>query len=167
MLTEPAATRGWCRRATATSTAQPTAARLEAGLFSDSRQAVHWRRDSFCAQTNCADGNGPFAGLLQATDGNLYGTTVVGGTNNFGTVFKITSAGALTTLHSFDDTDGANVLGGVLQATDGTFTGQPTAAGRTETTARFSACRWDWLRSSRPSPGLARSERRPGFWEPI
>ena len=54
-------------------------------------------------------GAGPFAGLVQATNGSLYGTTYQGGapsaycptTPNCGTVFKITPTGALTTLYSF------------------------------------------------------------------
>lgn len=53
---------------------------------------------AFCSQSNCADGGGPYAGLLHATDGNLYGTTIVGGTNSCGadgtcgTVFKLSLA---------------------------------------------------------------------------
>src|SRR5215475_1706792 len=48
------------------------------------------------------DGFFPTAGLVQGTDGNLYGTTSMGGTNCCaGTVFKITLGGMLTTLHSF------------------------------------------------------------------
>src|ERR1022692_2937961 len=47
------------------------------------------------------DGAVPQAGLVQATNGDLYGTTVSGGTNTNGTVFKITPGGALTTLYSF------------------------------------------------------------------
>ena len=35
---------------------------------------------SFCSETNCADGAGPLAGLLQATNGTFYGTTTYGGT---------------------------------------------------------------------------------------
>src|ERR1039457_4180448 len=45
---------------------------------------------SFCAQTNCTDGATPYAGLVQAANGDLYGTTYYGGTNGGGTVFKIT-----------------------------------------------------------------------------
>jgi uncharacterized repeat protein (TIGR03803 family) len=45
--------------------------------------------------------------LVQGFDGNFYGTTYAGGANNDGTVFTITSGGTLTTLHSFDGTDGA------------------------------------------------------------
>ncbi len=56
---------------------------------------------SFCAQSGCTDGKEPFTGLLQASDGNFYGTTVYGGANSYGTVFKITPSGTLTTLYSF------------------------------------------------------------------
>jgi len=42
-------------------------------------------------------------GLIQAADGNFYGTTYAGGANDVGTIFKITSAGALRTLYSFPD----------------------------------------------------------------
>lgn len=56
---------------------------------------------SFCAQTGCSDGEYPFAPLIQAADGNFYGTTSGGGAYGYGTVFKITPSGVLTTLHSF------------------------------------------------------------------
>jgi uncharacterized repeat protein (TIGR03803 family) len=69
------------------------------------------------------DGQYPYAGLVQATDGSLYGTTTTGGASGSGTVFKITPAGKLTMLHSFDNTDGANPFAGLVQATDGNFYG--------------------------------------------
>jgi len=69
---------------------------------------------SFCSQPNCTDGGGPEAGLVQGTDGNLYGTTVYGGANGAGTVFRITPSGTLTTLHSFDGADGAGPSFGAL-----------------------------------------------------
>ena len=56
---------------------------------------------SFCSQSNCTDGENPHAGLVQDTNGDLYGTTEHGGTNNAGTVFKITPSGTLTTLYHF------------------------------------------------------------------
>lgn len=43
----------------------------------------------FCSQTNCNDGEGPVAGVLQATDGKFYGTTTFGGANGWGTVFRL------------------------------------------------------------------------------
>ena len=45
---------------------------------------------SFCSQSGCTDGYYSLAGLIQATDGNFYGTTSGGGANGDGTVFKIT-----------------------------------------------------------------------------
>jgi uncharacterized repeat protein (TIGR03803 family) len=66
---------------------------------------------SFCSKVGCNDGENPYAGLVQATNGNFYGTTYGGGAHGDGTVFKITSGGTLTTLHSFDATDGANPTG--------------------------------------------------------
>ena len=56
---------------------------------------------SFCSQPNCTHGSNPYAVLVQATDGNFYGTTLIGGANNAGTVFKMTADGRLTTLYSF------------------------------------------------------------------
>ncbi len=79
---------------------------------------------SFCSQAGCADGAVPYAGLVQATNGNLYGTTVDGGVNgDFGTVFEITPAGQLTTLHGFAYTDGAFPYAGLIQASDGNLYG--------------------------------------------
>ncbi len=78
---------------------------------------------SFCSQTNCADGDDPFAPLLQAADKNFYGTTLDGGTKGYGTVFAITSAGTLTTLHSFRYSDGASPVAGLIQAKNGNFYG--------------------------------------------
>ena len=78
---------------------------------------------SFCSDTNCVDGTLPYAGLVQGTDGSFYGTTQAGGTSGFGTVFKITAGGTLTTLHSFDFTDGSYPFTGLIQAADGSFYG--------------------------------------------
>ena len=48
---------------------------------------------------NSTNGSGPgYGSLVQGTDGNLYGTTEGGGPNGWGTVFKVTSSGTLTTL---------------------------------------------------------------------
>jgi len=76
------------------------------------------------------DGEGPYGALIQATDGIFYGTTYFGGTstncsNGCGTVFKVNLAGTLTTLHSFDVTDGAHPFFGndLIQATNGNFYG--------------------------------------------
>jgi uncharacterized repeat protein (TIGR03803 family) len=89
---------------------------------------------SFCSQGNCTDGSFPAVQLIQATDGNFYGTTGGGGANNHGTAFQITPAGTLTTLYSFCTeggsrcTDGYNVAP-LVQATDGNFYGTTSNAG--------------------------------------
>jgi uncharacterized repeat protein (TIGR03803 family) len=79
---------------------------------------------SFCLKPGCADGQYPIGPLIQGTDGNFYGTTVNGGANNFGEVFKITPSGVLTILHSMNSaTDGQNPYGGLVLASDGNFYG--------------------------------------------
>ncbi len=88
------------------------------------------------------DGANPESVLVQATDGNLYGTAA--GNVNFectevpspeacGTIFQITTGGAFTLLHTFSGDDGANPIGGLVQATNGTFYGT-TYVGGTGTT---------------------------------
>jgi len=77
---------------------------------------------SFCAQPNCTDGEYPYGGLVQGGS-DLYGTTSAGGSGNFGTAFKITSAGALKTLYSFIETDGASPQAALLRATNGDLYG--------------------------------------------
>jgi uncharacterized repeat protein (TIGR03803 family) len=74
---------------------------------------------SFVAGT--ADGQTPQAALLPANDGNLYGTTILGGLNDQGTVFRITPDGVETMMYSFgaNVADGQNPVGGLIQATDG------------------------------------------------
>ena len=79
----------------------------------------------FCEQSGCPDGYGPEAGLVQASNGLLYGTTYFGGTHAKGTVFKITTGGTLTTLHTFAGADGENPSrgAGLIQATNGDLYG--------------------------------------------
>jgi uncharacterized repeat protein (TIGR03803 family) len=92
---------------------------------------------AFCALANCVDGANPVAGLIQATDGNFYGTTEYGGTGTGGLrqgiVFKLTAAGQLTVLYDFCSlascTDGSNPYGGLVQASDGNFYGTTLGGG--------------------------------------
>ncbi len=93
---------------------------------------------NFCSKANCTDGAIPWGGLVQGTDGNLYGTTVAGGTGTgctvavgpgCGTVFKITPGGTLTTLHSFAGTDGSYPYSGLIQSTNGNFYGTTSYGG--------------------------------------
>src|SRR5438132_3583322 len=53
------------------------------------------------------DGEHLYGGLIQASDGNFYGTTYQGGASGNGTVFKMDAAGTLTTLHSISRSHGA------------------------------------------------------------
>lgn len=85
---------------------------------------------TFCSQGgSCPDGSGPGSGLIQASDGNFYGTTEQGGTNNFGTIYKITPSGALTTLHNLDPSEGSGGIASLMQAADGNFYGTSQAGG--------------------------------------
>jgi uncharacterized repeat protein (TIGR03803 family) len=78
---------------------------------------------------NLTDGTAPAAPPIQASDGNLYGTTSGGGTPGFGTIFKITLTGTLTTVYNLDPKsgDGMNPYG-LVQHTNGIFYG-PTVSG--------------------------------------
>lgn len=90
---------------------------------------------AFCSKANCADGAYPYAGLVQARNGNFYGTTYQGGTSTnciapgsgCGTIFEITPAGELTTLYSFcpekNCPDGYYPYGALVQGQDGNFYG--------------------------------------------
>jgi uncharacterized repeat protein (TIGR03803 family) len=82
------------------------------------------------ARFNKSNGAYPEAALVQGSDGAFYGTTSGGGSaphpnspNGYGTVFKITTNGVLTTLVSFDGSNGWSCYGSLVQGTDGNFYG--------------------------------------------
>ena len=93
--------------------------------------------------SSASDGVTPIASLLQASDGNFYGTTVNGGANacgapnSCGTVFKITPSGVATILHSFGTsytpgflpTDGIAPQGALIQGRDGALYGTTPSGG--------------------------------------
>ena len=101
-------------------------------VFKISLQGALTTLYSFCPQQNCPDGENPAGSLIQATDGNFYGTTAGGGQNNWGTVFKITPDGTLTTLYSFNRTDGGSPSAGLVQAPDGSFYGTTSLGGSSD-----------------------------------
>jgi uncharacterized repeat protein (TIGR03803 family) len=81
------------------------------------------------------DGAIPAAALVQASDGNFYGTAS-GGNYMEGTVFKITADGTESVLYSFTgggavtgSTDGAGPTGALVQGSDGKFYGTTSAGG--------------------------------------
>lgn len=84
---------------------------------------------SFCVQARCSDGSYPVGALALGVDGNLYGTTQGGGASGYGTVFKITPVGAITTLHSFVGSDGAFPEAGLVLYEDGNFYGTTYSGG--------------------------------------
>ncbi len=97
---------------------------LEGSVFKITRRGKLTTIYSFCVQIGCTDGSEPHDGLVLGSDGNFYGPTYRGGTNNKGTLFQITPAGALTTLYSFDGgADGYYPIQHLFQATNGIFYG--------------------------------------------
>ena len=80
---------------------------------------------------------------MQGSDGNLYGSTSGGGSSGYGTVFKITTSGSITTLHNFDNADGYEPSGlvqdgsGIFYGTAGTVAFKITSAGTYTILAHF------------------------------
>src|SRR3989442_5903731 len=79
--------------------------------------------------------------LIQATDGNFYGTTTEGGAFGLGTVFRMGADGTVTVLHAFNATDGGAFRGhrGLMQATDGNLYGITGAVFRMSLSGAFQA----------------------------
>lgn len=75
------------------------------------------------------DGANPAGGLVEASDGNFYGTNIFGGANGYGVLFRITPGGAFTVLHDFDQRTGWLAQMTLLQHTNGKLYGQTTQGG--------------------------------------
>lgn len=73
--------------------------------------------------SGAADGDRPNGGLVQSVEGILFGTTYGGGTNGFGTVFRFSTNGGLTSLFSFDHTNGVLPTAGLVKGLDGNLYG--------------------------------------------
>ncbi len=68
-------------------------------------------------------GLNPGSALVQGSDGNFYGVTMLGGDSNDGVVYKMTPDGTVTTLHSFVGTDGSAPSGPLVEGSPGIFYG--------------------------------------------
>ena len=78
------------------------------------------------------DGAQPYGGLVQGTDGGLYGTTYGGGTNGWGTVFRLSTTGAgFRVLYRFTGTggDGELPFSALVQGRDGALYGTTIGGG--------------------------------------
>ena len=74
-------------------------------------------------------GSDPLGSLIQATDGNFYGMTFLGGAHNKGVIFKWNLTGGYTDVYDFDGTNGSTPYGDLVQATDGNFYGTASDGG--------------------------------------
>jgi len=106
---------------------------IAAPLFGASKEKVLY---SF--QNNGSDGNYPYASLISDTQGNLYGTTSMGGAYGYGAVFELSPVGGTwteTVLYSFcsqggsNCTDGADPVAALIQDSNGNFYGSTTSGG--------------------------------------
>ncbi len=110
-------------------------------VFKISQSGAFTELYSFCSLSGCGDGENPEGGLVQASDGNYYGTTSAGGAYGWGTVFRITAKGVLTTLYSFCPeagcVDGATPVPSLVQATNGLLYGTTSGGGASGNGAVF------------------------------
>jgi uncharacterized repeat protein (TIGR03803 family) len=83
--------------------------------------------------TGEGDGSNQIGGLVQATDGNFYGTNNIGGNGGQGTIFRVGSTGAFETLYGFPDCDlGGNPQTTLLQHTNGVLYGTTAICGTSD-----------------------------------
>lgn len=90
----------------------------------------------FCSEITCTDGYTPYSGLIEASDGYLYGTTYYGGTGcsgGCGTIYRLSLSGQYSTVYSFCSANvcpsGLNPIGGVIEGTDGNLYGTTSVGG--------------------------------------
>ncbi|HVM92550.1 MAG TPA: choice-of-anchor tandem repeat GloVer-containing protein [Terriglobales bacterium] len=90
------------------------------GVESQTYSVLH----TFCSQADCADGAYPYSGVMMDSEGNLYGTTALGGLPDLctiaysvgcGVVFKLDMAGNETALYAFSAPDGDNPEAGLIR----------------------------------------------------
>jgi len=100
-------------------------AHLEGTIFKVTPSGALTTVYSFCSSTGCTDGELPCSPLVQDKNGNFYGTANAGGANGLGSIFKMTSTGALSTLYSYalPADRGSCPAAGLVQGSDGNFYG--------------------------------------------
>jgi uncharacterized repeat protein (TIGR03803 family) len=127
---------------------------------------------SFCSVNEprrCADGSGPIGGLVQASNGDLYGTTPAAGAHGLGSIFKVNSRGKLTTIYSFHYDSGEQPAATLVQADNDNLYGTTVLGGTnrhgaifeitpegSETTL-YSFCKGDCVMGNQPSAGLVQA----------
>ena len=85
-------------------------------------------RYNFCSLPGCADGYEPNS-LTLGTDGNFYGTALLGGTKSLGTAFVMSPFGKLAVLHEFTNKSDGFVPNNLVQGNDGNFYGTSSFGG--------------------------------------
>ena len=73
---------------------------------------------SFTGTNGICPGTSPECGLTLGADGNFYGTTSAGGSNNLGTIFRMSPDGAFTSVFSFNGTNGAKPCAALSKGSD-------------------------------------------------
>ena len=106
----------------------------EGAVFKLTTQGTFSTLYSFCSVTNdgiCLDGNTPKVPLILGSDGSFYGTTTGGGSNDEGTVFRITSEGTLTTIYHIPNSAAVGLITQVpiYQGSDSNFYGTSNSGG--------------------------------------
>lgn len=104
---------------------------LLAGLsFAPSRMAAQ-NQLNVLVSLPAPQGSSPYSQVTIGSDGNFYITAIYGGASGFGTVCRITPAGAIKVLHSFTGgSDGAYPWSSVVQDTDGNYYGVTSGFGQ-------------------------------------
>jgi uncharacterized repeat protein (TIGR03803 family) len=99
-------------------------------VFKLSRRGAETVLYNFCTQFGrCSDGSMPAGGVTMDPDGNLYGTTMMGGSDGDGTVYKLAPGGTESVIHSFGNDDGTSPQSGVIVDSAGDVFGTLQQAG--------------------------------------
>lgn len=88
---------------------------------------------SFCSKRNCADGVRPIAGVIEDSDGNIFGVSAQGGNDTGGGLAFEFASGSLKILHKFGSedggTDGCTPIGALIMDAAGNLYGTTSACG--------------------------------------